>query len=152
MEDLIITKMTEDDLDQVMKIERENFKFPWKRDFFIYDMNKKSAHCLVIKKGEKVLGYVILFCVLDEFHLANIAVDQAYQRQGIGSRLLQEVIKIAKEKDVKRIYLEVRQSNFKAQRFYEKFGFYRTTTRKGYYEDGEDALIYERRINNKTTD
>ncbi|MEO0098221.1 MAG: ribosomal protein S18-alanine N-acetyltransferase [candidate division WOR-3 bacterium] len=146
MPEIEICPMTEKDLDGVLEIEKENFKFPWKREIFLSDLNRKSAYCLVAKKKGLVLGYIIILQALDEFHLANISVKKGYQRQGIGSALMNEMLKIAQENGIKSIYLEVRKSNLPAQRFYEKFGFTFTYTRKGYYEDGEDALIYEKKI------
>ncbi len=140
--------MTENDLDQVIRIERENFKLPWKREFFLSDLNKDTADCLVGKVAGRVLGYVVAFRVLDELHLANISVDKKYQRKGIGTKLLATITEQAKEKGLKKIFLEVRKSNLKAQKFYEKFNFRYAYTRKSYYEDGEDALVYEKRINN----
>ncbi|MEO0102692.1 MAG: ribosomal protein S18-alanine N-acetyltransferase, partial [candidate division WOR-3 bacterium] len=140
MAEIEIIPMTETDLDEVIAIEKENFKFPWKRELFLYDLNKRNTYCLSAKKKEKVLGYIIIFQALDEFHLANIAVKKEYQRKGIGSALMSKMLKIAQDKGIKSIYLEVRKSNLPAQRFYEKFGFTFTYTRKGYYEDGEDAL------------
>uniref|UniRef100_A0A7C3YTY3 [Ribosomal protein bS18]-alanine N-acetyltransferase n=1 Tax=candidate division WOR-3 bacterium TaxID=2052148 RepID=A0A7C3YTY3_UNCW3 len=148
MSEIQITRMTEEDLDEVMAIERESFKFPWKREFFCYDLSRKSAYCLVAKRAEEVVGYIIILQVLDEFHLANIAVKKEYRRQGIGSRLLAEMLKIAKANKIRNIFLEVRRSNLIAQRLYEKFGFHFSYVRKAYYEDGEDALVYEKRINN----
>lgn len=146
MPEIEICLMTEADLDGVMEIEKENFKFPWKREIFLSDLHRQSAHCFVAKKKGVVLGYIVILQALDEFHLANIAVRKIYQRQGIGNALMSEMLKIAKEKGIKNIYLEVRKSNLGAQIFYEKFGFNFTYTRKGYYEDGEDALIYEKKI------
>ncbi len=146
MEEIVITRMTEEDLDTVMRIERENFKFPWNRELFLSDLNKRFAHCLTAKKKGEVLGYIIIFQTLDEFHLANIAVDQRHQRKGIGTKLMQEMLKIAQEKKIKNIFLEVRRSNLPAQKFYERFGFFHSYTRRGYYEDGEDALVYEKSL------
>ncbi|MEO0101836.1 MAG: ribosomal-protein-alanine N-acetyltransferase, partial [candidate division WOR-3 bacterium] len=72
MPEIEISPMTEKDLDGVLEIEKENFKFPWKREIFLSDLNRKSAHCLVAKKKGLVLGYIIILQALDEFHLANI--------------------------------------------------------------------------------
>jgi len=77
-------------------------------------------------------------------HLANIAVAPPYQGQGVGSHLLSVILGEALVRQVRRAFLEVRPSNRKAIRLYEKFGFDKVGVRRRYYRDGEDALIMER--------
>ncbi|MEM4559736.1 MAG: N-acetyltransferase [Acidilobaceae archaeon] len=80
-------------------------------------------------------------------HLVSIAVRAPYRRMGIGSKLLEETIRVLREVyNVDSIYLEVRVSNEPAIRLYEKFGFKKARIIKGYYSDGEDAYIMVKRL------
>lgn len=79
---------------------------------------------------------------MDEAHITNIAVRQAYRGRKLGERLLDELMRTAAYLGMERMTLEVRVSNLVAQRLYEKKGFESAGIRKGYYSDNmEDAMI-----------
>lgn len=89
-----------------------------------------------------IVGYAGLWFMADEAHLITIAVRGAYQRQGIGERLLISAIELAVERKAQLVTLEVRPSNPAAQALYKKYGFAESGIRHGYYYDtGEDALL-----------
>lgn len=89
-----------------------------------------------------ILGFAGLWFMVDEAHLANIAVREDYRHQGIGERLLIAAIEISIERKARFITLEVRASNKIAQTLYEKYGLIEVGTRRGYYMDNkEDAVI-----------
>ncbi|MCX7756930.1 MAG: ribosomal protein S18-alanine N-acetyltransferase [candidate division WOR-3 bacterium] len=138
-----IYKMSYQDLDQVMDIENSSFKDPWKRDFFEHDLCRRSAMLFVAKEGPKVIGYIDAWLFGDELHLANIAVHPEFRRMGVGSKLLKKIIELGKTKNAKYMVLEVRKSNFGAQKFYEKLGFKQYYLRPRYYSNGEDAIVYK---------
>lgn len=138
--------MKSKDLEEVLRIEKENFKFPWKKGYFDYDLRRPNTYCLVAEANNKVVGYLVAWEVAEELHLANISVDKNYQKKGIGTKLMNEIITIARLRDIKKIYLETRVSNIVAQKFYQKFGFKYSYLRKGYYSDGEDAWVMEKDI------
>jgi ribosomal-protein-alanine N-acetyltransferase len=89
-----------------------------------------------------ILGFAGLWFMVDEAHLANIAVRGAYRNQGIGERLLISAIEISIVRKARFITLEVRASNKIAQTLYEKYGLIEVGNRRGYYMDNkEDAVI-----------
>jgi len=141
-----IRPMSEDDLDAVVRIEQATFKFPWTSKFFAADLNRPQSIMRVARTDEQLVGYCVAWHVADELHLANIAIDSEFRHQGIGTTLLNELLKLGQEAGVKTVYLEVRLSNLAAQSFYIKHGFTHSYTRQKYYPDGEDALIFERRL------
>lgn len=144
--DVEIRPMTEDDLDRVCDIEGRTFPSPWRRSFFVADMERPGSLCIVADAGESgVLGYLVAWH-WDEVHVANVAVDSPWRRRGIGKRLMSTVIRWAAERGASSIYLEVRASNEAAQRFYAGLGFVQTYRRKGYYENAEDAIVMEREV------
>jgi hypothetical protein len=83
-----------------------------------------------------------MWVLLDEAHVTNIAVREAFRGRGLGERLFREMMAVARMQGAKRMTLEVRVSNERAQRLYRKLGFEPSGVRPGYYTDnGEDALI-----------
>ena len=89
-----------------------------------------------------ILGFAGLWFMVDEAHLANIAVRGAYRNQGIGERLLISAIEISIVRKARFITLEVRASNKIAQILYQKYGLIEVGKRRGYYIDNkEDAVI-----------
>jgi ribosomal-protein-alanine acetyltransferase len=91
----------------------------------------------------QLCGFVVARAVADECELENIVVALNDTRQGIGSALLRELIRTARAQKLRRIFLEVRDSNHAARHLYEKMGFREDMRRKTYYSDPpEDAILY----------
>ena len=89
-----------------------------------------------------ILGFAGLWFMVDEAHLANIAVREDYRHQGMGERLLIASIELAIEHEERFFTLEVRGSNKIAQALYRKYGLIEVGTRRAYYIDNkEDAVI-----------
>ncbi|HSG48549.1 MAG TPA: ribosomal protein S18-alanine N-acetyltransferase, partial [Longimicrobiales bacterium] len=91
------------------------------------------------------IGYFVLWCILDQGELANIAVTEGHRGKGYGAFLLQRVVDVAKERGVEALYLEVRVSNASATKLYKAFGFTEVGRRKKYYdhpvEDGRVMML-----------
>jgi ribosomal-protein-alanine N-acetyltransferase len=89
-----------------------------------------------------ILGFAGLWFMVDEAHLANIAVREDYRHRGMGESLLISAIELAIGYDARFFTLEVRASNKVAQALYRKYGLIEVGTRRGYYIDNkEDAVI-----------
>lgn len=129
---------------QVHKIEVESFKRPWSFASFIFEIKNPFSFFYVIEKDKKIIGYFILWDMGEEFHLANIAVKKEERGKGYGRMMLDKILEMAKKENKKRIRLEVRVSNERAIKIYEKFGFKKTRIIKNYYgdEDGYE-FVYE---------
>ncbi|RME02114.1 MAG: ribosomal-protein-alanine N-acetyltransferase [Calditrichaeota bacterium] len=81
----------------------------------------------------------------DEVHIINLAVHPAFQRRGLATRLMMEVMSTARKRKAGRVFLEVRRSNDKAIGLYKKLGFRITGYRPNYYQDSnEDAILMEK--------
>ena len=142
---MILREMLVEDLDQVMKIERELFSPPWTREGFFTYLTHKDAMFLVVEEKGEILAYCGLLMVLDEGDITNVAVRPDRQREGIGHFLMDSLIRLAEEQGVTTIHLEVRVGNDTAIRLYERMGFKRDGIRKQYYTDPvEDALLMTR--------
>ncbi len=141
----MITPMSVLDLDAVLNIEKQVFKAPWSRRSFETELEKDYALCLTAKKEGEVAGYAIAWNIVDEIHIANIAVHPIHQRQNIAHMLLNEILKVSGQ--CKKAVLEVRRSNFPARNLYLSMGFAETGLRQNYYEeDGEDAVLMSKDI------
>jgi len=101
------------------------------------------AHCpelfLVAKYGRRIAGYATTCAAKERAELASIAVDPDFRAHGVGAALMEYTASALKRKQVPSWYLMVRISNESAIRFYRRFGFIRSRTVRGYYEDGGDA-------------
>ncbi|MBI2238451.1 MAG: ribosomal protein S18-alanine N-acetyltransferase [Actinobacteria bacterium] len=127
----------------VMAIERQVYPRPWSPNLFVSEMADSGNRCyLVARLDREVVGYGGLICYGDEAHVTNIAVDPTHQRQKIGTRLLHDLVLSAIDMGALAVSLEVRVSNWGAQRLYGRFGFRPVGVRKNYYQEiSEDALI-----------
>ncbi len=91
--------------------------------------------------SQTVIGLGCLWAILDEAHITTLAIHPDYHRQRLGQLLLIQLLQLARRRTLTHATLEVRATNQKALALYEKFGFRTAGRRKGYYSDGEDALI-----------
>jgi ribosomal-protein-alanine N-acetyltransferase len=138
----LIRKMTSQDIDQVMEIERESFPIPWSKASYIGELRNSFASYVVCDCEGKVAGYGGIWVVFEEAHITNVAVGKKYRQGGKGARIMQELEAIARSKKATRILLEVRPSNTPAIKMYEKLGFVSTGRREKYYADNnEDAIV-----------
>ncbi len=138
-----IMPMTSDDIDGVLKVEESCFAIAWTRADFEREMNEnKLAVYFVAKDGEKIVGYAGMWHVVTEGQITNVAVLDEYRGQKIGSLLMEALIKTAEEREMIGITLEVKISNYPAQKLYTKYGFKPEGFRKNYYKDtNEDAVV-----------
>jgi len=130
------------DLPAVEEIERRAYRTPWSRSMFASELAKSTSICLGAVEGKHLVGYVINSRYVDAWHVMNVAVDPDYQRRGIATRLLERLFELTADDERRGYTLEVRVSNIDAITLYEKLGFERRGTRRGYYTDNrEDALV-----------
>lgn len=142
-EPVVIDPMRLRDLGEILKIEKLSFTTPWSKQAFLSELlDNDRAYYLVAKVNDRPVGYIGIWLVAGEGHVTNIAVHPDYRRRGIGNQLLLAIEKLALERGVNRLTLEVRVSNEGAQRLYRKLGYMPAGIRRRYYRDNdEDALI-----------
>ncbi len=130
-------------LRSVLRIEAVVYPRPWSLSLFLSELAlRNSRQYLVARVDGVVVGYAGLMFSGDDAHVTTIAVDPAWQRCKIGSRLLLELSRAALQHPVRNLTLEVRVANTSAQAMYERFGFVGAGVRKNYYvETNEDALV-----------
>jgi ribosomal-protein-alanine N-acetyltransferase len=158
----IVEPMTLADLDQVMAIEQVAFPTPWSVRSYRFEITEnENSTMLVVRSLPKasdqparwwsrfrrskqgpVLGYAGSWLLVDEIHIATIAVHPDWRGLGLGELLLLSLLEDGIKQYAQRATLEVRVSNLAAQSLYAKFGFEIVSVRKRYYADNnEDAYI-----------
>lgn len=138
---MILREMLVEDLDQVVAVEEALFHVPWTREGFFTFLTRKDAMLLVVEEKGEILAYASLLMVLDEGDVLNVAVRGDRQREGIGSFLMESLLRLAVGQGCTTVHLEVRESNHTALRLYERLGFLRDGIRKGYYSDPVEAAV-----------
>jgi [ribosomal protein S18]-alanine N-acetyltransferase len=137
-----VRRLQLEDLAEVEAIEKRAYHTPWSRSMFAAELANSTSICLGAFEGEQLLGYVINSRYVDAWHVMNVAVDPDFQRRGIATQLLERLFELTTDDERRGYTLEVRVSNVDAIRLYERLGFERRGTRRGYYTDNrEDALI-----------
>jgi ribosomal-protein-alanine N-acetyltransferase len=138
---IAIQMMSQEDVEEIARLEKICFSDPWSKESFIEELQIKLAIPLAVKLGEKVVGYACLWHLDDQLEIANIAVSPEHRKEGIGERVMMRIIEEAKDKNCRSIILTVRESNVAAINLYTKFGFVEIGRRKRYYRlPIEDAL------------
>ncbi|MGE0802133.1 MAG: ribosomal protein S18-alanine N-acetyltransferase [Lautropia sp.] len=135
------------DLDAVMRIEQRIYPFPWSRGNFLDSLRAGYDGWLFIAVdgSETLLGYALAMWALDEVHLLNLSIAEAHQGRGFGGDCLRWLMRDARRRGAAALLLEVRPSNPRAIRLYQRAGLQTIGIRRGYYpyHDGarEDAIV-----------
>lgn len=140
-------KMEHAHLDRVCELEKECFLSAWNKEQCLYELDENPfSNGWILKAEDKIVGYAFLWETFEMAQLARIGIDKAYRGQGLGRFLLEKLCQRAKEAECEFMTLEVRASNASAIALYEHFDFVRVNISKGYYPDGEDALVYTKAL------
>lgn len=134
------------DLPQVIDLEARSFAHPWSPELVAREMEQEQSLILVVLAEGKVVGFAIVWVILDEIHVLNVAVEPGLRRRGIGGLLLRELMERGRQGGMEVVHLEVRAGNEAAIALYRSLGFEEAGMRKGYYADGEDALVMQRSL------
>ena len=137
-----VSLMDHSDLKEAYEIEKQTNPSPWSKENFFssYEVGHKSLVCRI---DNIIVGFIIFSVIKKEIHLLNIAVHIEHQKKGIGSLLMETMLKQASVMGVLKVYLEVRSKNEKAILFYKKYNFIKDAVRVNYYtgENSDDAVL-----------
>jgi [ribosomal protein S18]-alanine N-acetyltransferase len=143
MTDLIIRRMEVDDVPRVHEIDMLSFSLPWPERSFQFELTGNPAsRCWVAEEDGQLAAIIVLWLIMDEAHIATIAVHPEYRRKRIGERILLHALHQVQVEGARRAFLEVRAGNATAKNLYVKYGFIVDGIRKQYYRDNqEDAIL-----------
>ena len=101
----------------------------------------------VAMQDRELAGVVASRVGAGEAEILNLVVAPAWRGKGIGRRLMETALEEAVSAGVRRVFLEVRESNAGARAFYRGLGFAEAGRRRGYYQHpAEDALLLSRTL------
>ena len=144
---LVIRELKAEDAAAAAEIEYQSFPDPWSQNGILDTVSNPSTVCLLAEKAGKAVGYLFAYRAGDEAEIARIAVAGEQKRQGVGKSLIRTLEEIGKKKQIRRLLLDVRESNREARAFYEKMAFQEDGVRRGFYQDPpEDAVLMSREL------
>jgi ribosomal-protein-alanine N-acetyltransferase len=139
----LLRRMRLEDIPAVHEIDILSFSLPWSERSFRFEVTENPvSRGWVAEVDGQIVAMLVLWFIIDEVHIATIAVHPDFRRQGIGEQILLCALRSAKDEGAQRAFLEVRAGNAAAQAMYKKYGFVSVGIRPGYYKDNdEDALL-----------
>ena len=143
MNDKKIRPVTADDLVSLLTIERQCHKHPWTLQQFAEELANPLASIDLFWMGAVLAGFHCYWHFSSEMHILNIATAPPFRRRNVARDLLHHSFEKCLKSDLERVFLEVRRHNDPAIRLYYSLGFVPVGFRRGYYADGEDALVME---------
>jgi len=138
----MIRRYNKSDIKDIIKLE-ESLLHTTLGENILNDRLDDDNFFIYVYEDFGITGYISSYFDGETLEILNFCVDEKYQRKGIGSMLLDEVINMAKEKGGRHVILEVNQTNEKGVSFYYKKGFKVISVRRGYYK-GIDGLLMEK--------
>jgi [ribosomal protein S18]-alanine N-acetyltransferase len=141
--DVLIRPMSENDVSEVIAVERASYKFPWSEGIF-RDCLRVGYVCRVVTVNDAIIGYGVMSVGAGEAHILNLCIGDSYRCRGVGRRLLTYLVDRGAAAGMSEAFLEVRPSNTSAIRLYLSVGFEQVGMRRGYYQavgGREDAAV-----------
>ena len=145
---IVYTSLTPDDAARCAELEKQLFDGddPWPARAFLAELEAKHIRYVAARAGDKLVGYAGISRLGRkkpyEYEIHTVGVDPAYQGQGIGRKMMTDLLDYAADGAV---FLEVRTDNEAAIALYESLGFVNVGLRRRYYRaSGADAYTMRR--------
>ena len=136
-----ITEMTLEDLEQMKNTLYSDFDNFWSYNVLKQELVNYKTKYIIAKEKNEVVGFAGISVIFDEATLNNIVVEKSCRGKGIGEEMLETLIDLCSDMNLKTFTLEVNVENTPAIKLYEKFGFKNLGIRKKYYNNTTDAYI-----------
>lgn len=142
---MIVREMVIDDLDEIVKIEKELYKSPWNEKQFRYELEENEfSYLFVLENSGVLVGYYGFWVMFEDADITKVSIRKEFQGMKLSNILMEDCLNRAKALEIEKINLEVRVDNLRAINLYKKYGFKELIVRKNYYGKDEDALIMVR--------
>lgn len=128
-------------VDDIYSIGKLSLEEAWEKTSISKEVTNDMAKYFVAVHENKAIGFAGMWIIAGEADVTNIAVHPSYRKKGVGLLVTTALLDYCKNNSISSITLEVRASNMPAINLYKKLGFKEEGIRKGFYSDGEDALI-----------
>jgi len=146
VESVTVRSMCRGDLPRVVAIEAASQPLPWSVERFARELDLPHARLTVACVDDEIVGFLCAWEIAGEFEVQNVVTAPTWRRRGVGGALLAEATEHARRSGCSRLLLEVRSGNVAAIALYRHHAYVPCGTRRGYYADGEDALLMERHL------
>ena len=143
-----IKRINKKDIDLCYELDSNTISL-WSKEQWANEFKKDGTKIFGVLIKNLVIGICVFQVVLDEAQISYFVVNPNFRRKGFGSFLMSYLIRESEELSLKKLLLEVSQSNLTAQKFYTQFNFYTVGIRKNYYKDGSHALLKEKKLSTK---
>ena len=137
-----IKKATSNDIESVQQIEIDGSNL-WKENQFRDELRYDFSQFWIAVEKNIVIGFIVAWILPGEIQINNVAVNKSYRQKGVGKYLLTTIIEKFSQTDCDRVFLEVKEKNFVAQKFYKSLNFQEIYVRKNYYKD-DNAIVMEK--------
>jgi ribosomal-protein-alanine N-acetyltransferase len=148
IDELKFRLMVLEDIPRVHQIDKLSFSLPWPERSFYFELSENPSTLALVAEvcpdntGPLVIGMSVVWIIIDEAHIATIAIHPDFRNYGCGRKLLAETLRQSIQRGATMATLEVRESNWIAQQMYQAFGFTIVGRRMHYYQDNnEDAIM-----------
>ena len=143
-----IKQINKKDIDLCYELDLNTISL-WNKEQWASEFKKDGTKIFGLLIKNLVIGICVFQVVLDEAQLSYFVVNKKFRKKGFGSYFMSYLIKKCEKLNLKKLLLEVSQSNVTAERFYSRFDFSTVGMRKNYYKDGSHALLKEKKLTTK---
>ena len=143
-----IKQINEKDIDLCYELDSNTISL-WSKKQWASEFKKEGTKVFGLKISNLIIGICVVQVVLDDAQINFFVVNQKYRKKGYGSYLMSYLIKKCEKLNIKKLLLEVSNTNPNAEKFYSRFDFSTVLIRKKYYKDGSDALLKEKKLTTK---
>jgi len=143
-----IKQINNKDIDLCYELDSNTISL-WSKEQWTNEFKKDGTKIFGLLIKNLVIGICVFQVVLDEAQINYFVVNKKFRKKGFGSYLMSYLIKNCEKLNLKKLILEVSQSNDTAERFYSRFDFSTVGIRKNYYRDGSHALLKEKKLTTK---
>ena len=148
---MIIRKANLDDVEAIVSLDQEVLQTNWHEKLYAESIVLKDTQSLVLDHEGRLIGFLIYRNIGGDFEIIQLALNKAYQRQGLASMMIDFMIQDAQSSHIEFIYLEVEMDNLPALNLYKKYGFEAIHQRKNYYGQEQDAIVMRKEMSNVFT-
>ena len=143
---MTVKLLFKEDLSQIIALYNKDFADGWNAKMLQDAFDGGRFICAGVFDCDKLVGVITCSKAVDDADIEGVVTDKDYRRRKIATTLLDFVTKTLKNDGIKKLFLEVRESNDSAIAFYQSQGFEKISVRKKYYQDGENALVFVKEI------
>ena len=143
-----IKQINKKDIDLCYELDSNTISL-WSREQWSNEFKKDGTKIFGLLIENLVIGICVFQVVIDEAQINYFVVNKKFRKKGFGSYLMNYLIKKCEKLNLRKLLLEVSQSNVTAERFYSRFDFSTVGIRKNYYKDGSHALLKEKKLTTK---